>query len=157
MKGSHPRPADRCPFVLGHSISQVTSFMQLGMLCNGNLHTWKDGPYIETWHWFLQPNYLLVSATCVSWQQGYHPSSSLLITSVARTLNQCGFLAGTKQLYECSCLTVRPSIRHTFFTMFPSSYHHGIFVSYYYWQKWCPCKRSRSGVKGQGHRGQNPI
>ena len=32
MKGSHPRPADRCPFVLGHSIIQVTSFMQLGML-----------------------------------------------------------------------------------------------------------------------------
>ena len=32
MKGSHPRPADRCPFVLRHSISQVTSFMQLGML-----------------------------------------------------------------------------------------------------------------------------
>ena len=32
MKGSHPRPADRCPFVLGHSISQVMSFMQLGML-----------------------------------------------------------------------------------------------------------------------------
>ena len=33
MKGSHPRPADRCPFVLRHSIGQVTSFMQLGMLC----------------------------------------------------------------------------------------------------------------------------
>ena len=33
MKGSHPRPADRCPFVLRHSISQVISFMQLGMLC----------------------------------------------------------------------------------------------------------------------------
>ena len=33
MKGNHPRPADRCPFVLRHSISQVTSFMQLGMLC----------------------------------------------------------------------------------------------------------------------------
>ena len=32
MKGSHPRPADRCPFVLGHSISQITSFMQLGRL-----------------------------------------------------------------------------------------------------------------------------
>ena len=29
MKGSHPRPADRCPLVLRHSISQVTSFMQL--------------------------------------------------------------------------------------------------------------------------------
>ena len=32
MKGSHPGPADRCPFVLRHSISHVTSFMHLGML-----------------------------------------------------------------------------------------------------------------------------
>ena len=32
MKGSHSRVADRCPFVLRHSLSQVTSFMQLGML-----------------------------------------------------------------------------------------------------------------------------
>ena len=40
MKGSHSRAADRCPFVLGHTLSQVTSFMQLGML-------WKMGwqPY----------------------------------------------------------------------------------------------------------------
>ena len=28
---------------------------------------------------------------------------------------------------------------------------------YYPWQKWFPCKRSRSEVKGQGHSGQNPI
>ena len=34
MKGSHPRPADLCPFVLRHSISQVTNFMQLGVLWN---------------------------------------------------------------------------------------------------------------------------
>ena len=63
------------------------------------------------------------------------------------------FLAGTKQLYEWyfylpkfefgkyvrwSCLSVCPSVcpsvclsvRHTFFTMFPSSYHHEIFRSY---------------------------
>ena len=32
MKGSHSRAADRCPFVPRHSLSQVTSFMQLGML-----------------------------------------------------------------------------------------------------------------------------
>ena len=31
--------------------------------------------------------------------------------------------------------------------MFPSSDHHEIFRSYYQWQKWCPCKRSRSKVK----------
>ena len=66
------------------------------------------------------------------------------------------FLAATKQLYEWfspsvrlfntpfSLGSVRPSVQHTFFTMFPSSYHHEIFKSYYHWQKWCPCKKSRS-------------
>ena len=34
MKGSHSRAADRCPLVLRHSLSQVTSFMHLGMLWN---------------------------------------------------------------------------------------------------------------------------
>ena len=54
-------------------------------------------------------------------------------------------------------LSVCPSVCHTFFTMFPSSYHHEIFRSYYHGQKWCPCKRSRSEVKGQGHRGHDPT
>ena len=54
-------------------------------------------------------------------------------------------------------LSVRPSVCHTSFTMFPSLYHHEIFRSYYHGQKWCPCKRSRSEVKGQGHRGQHPT
>ena len=40
-----------------------------------------------------------------------------------------------------------PSVRHTFLTMFSSSYHHEIFRSYYQWQKWRPYKRSRSKVK----------
>ena len=44
--------------------------------------------------------------------------------------------------------SVRPSVClsvcHTFLTMFSLSYHHKIFRSYYLWQKWCPCKRSRS-------------
>ena len=31
--------------------------------------------------------------------------------------------------------------------MFPSSYHHKIFSSYYHRPTWCPCKRSRSKVK----------
>ena len=33
IKGNHSRAADRCPFVPRRSLSQVTSFMQLGMLC----------------------------------------------------------------------------------------------------------------------------
>ena len=51
------------------------------------------------------------------------------------------FLAATKQLYKwyfpsvCPSvhLSVCPSVRHTFLTMFPSSYHHEIFRSYYQW------------------------
>ena len=41
------------------------------------------------------------------------------------------------------------SLRFALFTMFPSSYHHEIFRSYYQWQKWRPCKRSRSEVTTQ--------
>ena len=47
--------------------------------------------------------------------------------------------------------SVCPSARHTFLTMFPSLYHHEIFRLYYQWQKWHPCKRSKSEVKGPGH------
>ena len=60
-------------------------------------------------------------------------------------------------MVQSVCLSVCPSVCHTFLTMFPSSYHHEIFRSYYQWQKWRPCKRSRSEVKGQGHRGHNPT
>ena len=67
------------------------------------------------------------------------------------------FLAATKQLYEWFSPSVRPSVCYTVLTMFPSSYHHKIFRSYNQWQKWRPCKRSRSKVKGQGHRGQHPT
>ena len=67
------------------------------------------------------------------------------------------FLAGTKQLYEwCSpsvCPSVRLSASQNFLTMFPWSYHHEIVRSYHQWQKWRPCGRSRSEVKGQGHIG----
>ena len=65
--------------------------------------------------------------------------------------------SGFEQIFKCDqaalwmVQSVRPSVRlsvcHTFLTMFPSSYHHEIFRSYYQWQKWCPCKRSRSKVK----------
>ena len=50
--------------------------------------------------------------------------------------------------------SVRLPVRHTFLTMFPSSYHHKIFRSYYQWQNWRLYKKSRSEVKGQGHRGK---
>ena len=90
-------------------------------------------------------------------------------TTSSSTSGTLKFLAATKQLYEWFSPSVwpsgRPSVRlsvclsvcHTFLTMFPSSYHHEIFMSYYQWQKWRPCKRSMSEVKGQGHGGHNPA
>ena len=46
------------------------------------------------------------------------------------------FLAATKQLYQwyflSVCPSVRLSVRHTFLTMFPSSYHHEIYRSYHH-------------------------
>ena len=59
---------------------------------------------------------------------------------------ECGASSFTWYLYQM-CNTVCPSVRHTCLTMFPSSYHHEIFRSYYQWQKWRPCKRSRSNIK----------
>ena len=61
------------------------------------------------------------------------------------------FLAATKQLNDwfspSVCPSVRLSVCDTFLTMFPSSYHHEIFRSWYQWQMWRPCKSSRSKVK----------
>ena len=45
------------------------------------------------------------------------------------------FIAATKQLYKWYFPSVCLSVCHTFFTMFPSSYHHEIFRSYYQWPK----------------------
>ena len=62
-----------------------------------------------------------------------------------------------EHFYPSVYLSVRPPVCYTFFTMFLSLYHHDIFRNYYHWQTWCPCKRSRSEVKGQSHRGHDPI
>ena len=67
----------------------------------------------------------------------------------------------TQTVSQYDCFTIRPCcaiywsrwprvlrrLTPLLLTMFPSSYHHEIFGSYYQWQKWRPCKRSRSKVK----------
>ena len=60
-------------------------------------------------------------------------------------------------MVQSVCPSVCLPVRHTFYAMFPSSYHYEILKIYYLWQKWCWCKRSRSEVKGQGHRSQNKL
>ena len=72
------------------------------------------------------------------------------------------FLAATKQLYKwfspsvrpSVCPSVRPSHLFDYVPIIVSSWN---FQKLYQWQKWRPCKRSRSEVKGQGHRGHNPT
>ena len=48
------------------------------------------------------------------------------------------------------CLSVCLSYLFHYVPIIVSSF----FRSYYHWQKWCPCKRSRPEVKGEGQRGQ---
>ena len=86
-------------------------------------------------------------------------SHIMIISEVVFSCDQAAL-----QMVFSVCPSVCPSIRLSvrlshffFFTIFPSSYHHEIFRSYYQWPKLGPCKRSRSKVKGQGKRGQNPT
>ena len=64
----------------------------------------------------------------------YSPSSKFTcIGEKARIIFSCDQAA--LQMVFSVCPSVRPSVCHTFLTMFPSSYHHKIFRSYYQWPK----------------------
>ena len=65
--------------------------------------------------------------------------------------NKC-VLAATKQLYEWFSPFVRLSVCDTFFTMFPSPYHHEILSP-----RTEVMSIQNVKVKGQGHRGHNPT
>ena len=110
----------------------------------------------------------------------YSSSSSLVITSrwfatsrlvapVSVRLVYCIKLKTfflVHRIFSCdqaalrTILSVCPSARLSvtpFSQCFLSSYHHEILRSYYHWQNRCPCNRSRSEVKSQGHRVQNKF
>ena len=78
-------------------------------------------------HHHPQPQYQCHTPLCLFSAFYLRPSSSKN-TSVRRR-------SGRPSVRPSVCLSVTP------FTMFLSSYHH--------WQKWCPCKRSRSEIKDQ--------
>ena len=116
-------------------------------------------------------NYLIVPANeVVRGHRNGERASVCASVAPKHYLNQCWIiihwplknklqsnLNGNAMIFSCdqaalrTLLSVRrsvcPSICHTFLTMFPSSYHHEIFWNDYQWQKWYPCKRSRSKVK----------
>ena len=136
-------------------------------------------------HWNFRPYEKGETAFCVFWCSYIFMASHPIIwvlTSPCMLINM-GMAQGVlriwiyiyhgaprifiKEVFSCDqaalrttisvCLSVCLSVCDTFFTMFLSLYHHEIFRSDYQWQKWCPCKRSRSEVKGQSHRGHDPI
>ena len=78
-------------------------------------------------------------------------------------VNEAYVDAQIAMLFSCDQAALRTlisvclSVCHTFLTMLLSSYHPEIFRSYHHWQTRNPCKRSRSEVKGQGHKGHDPI
>ena len=77
----------------------------------------------------------------LEWRRSSCPSMGLHYNSARLLIFSCD-QAALKTL-----ISVRPSVCHSFLTMFLSSYHLEIFRSYYHPQTWCPCKRSKSKVK----------
>ena len=60
-------------------------------------------------------------------------------------------------VYPSVCLPFTPYVCHTFWAKVLSSCHHEILRSNYHWRTWCPCKKSRSEINGQDHRGQKSF
>ena len=144
---------------------QMETFSMLPTFCVGN-HTLLIHYFPLTKACDAELRFFLWSAPEQTVEQTIKtPVIWVTITLIMMPLLCCTYIFSCDQaaiwLVQSVCLSVRPSVClsvcHTFFTMFPSSYHHEIFRSYYHGQKWCPCKRSRSEVKGQGHRGQHPT
>ena len=132
------------------TVSQCEHFLLLHMYMYLLFETspgWRGFFLNSIWWEPLSSNVFTICA--VYWslgRRGYFGVSNVVLV-----------LAATKQLYDWFSPSICLSVRHTFLTMFSSSYHHEIFRSYYQWHKWRPCKRSRSEVKGQVHRGQHPT
>ena len=102
------------------------------------------------WWYTLMKNKHLISLYLDLKKNGQHFADNIFkwIFLLKKLLSV--FLSASVFLSVCLCLSVCAC--HTFFTMFPSWYHHEIFRSDYQWQKWCLCKSSgqRSKVKVTG-------
>ena len=140
--GTIPVPV-RCLIVRFHEVSISWEFHSEQFY---HSEMWQAFPWLE--YYFLPFHHHLNWGEISSYSA--NDPLDILLTFISHGLI---FLAATKHIF----LSVRPTVCHTFSTVFLSSYHHEIFRSYYHSQMWSPRKRSRSEVKGQGHRGQNPI
>ena len=88
--------------------------------------TWNFDVFFD-----LRPNKLLSKRSWGRWFE--MPLCPLWRHCNVATIFSCDQAA--LQMVFSVCPSVRPSVCHTFLTMFPSSYHHEIFRSYYQWPK----------------------
>ena len=133
---------------VSHDINQLTKLLHTvrAIFSNRSLYL-EPRPYVSTCKW--DRIYHILSFEKITWEAIWY------VWWCHKQFFSCDQAA--LWMVQSVRLSVRLSVCHTFLTMFPSSYRHEIFRSYYQWQKWRPCKRSRSEVKGQGHRGHNPT
>ena len=103
------------------------------------IHQWQvNSSYIVMWKmfpfddivmqqfWKRMPSWLMPFDT----EKHSGNESSHQHTSIVFSCDQAAL-----QMVFSVCLSVCLSVCHTFLTMFPSSYHHEIFRSYYQWPK----------------------
>ena len=90
----------------------------------------------------LNPTWVIL----IGWSQLSNPSDLPCFFSSDQAALWMGL-----SIRQYVCLSV------TTLSLFLSSFHHEIFRSNYHWQKWCPCKKSRSEVKRQGQRAQKKF
>ena len=108
----------------------------------------KSPVHQQAWYWLCRTDYMF----CCSWD---NHNSYTWVKPNTRYDSECGFIFYNfktiqhvlEVIFSCDqaalqmvfsvCpsvhLSVCPSVRHTFLTMFPSSYHHETFRSYYQW------------------------
>ena len=109
--------------------------IEIGLLCSMSPIVYSSlYNLISTW-WliFAAVNCLLGAKFLLESLLGYFH-----LDPTERTFNQNIWIFSCDQAALWTAFSVRLPVRHTFFTMFPSSYHHEMFRSYYHWPMWGP-------------------
>ena len=89
--------------------------------------------------------------------KNWHRFADGIFKYIPLKLNGCIFSCNQAALWMGFSARISVFVSHTIFTMFPSTYHHEIFKSFYQWQGWWSTQKVKVRVNGQGHRGQNPT
>ena len=126
--------ASRCIYILGQTVKHLLP-----------TEPWASYLFQVTLHLYRNQTIFTIPSTwrSSSWVESKCSACGISINSLRPRQNDCYFPDDICQMRFFSCdqaalqmvFAVRLSVCHTFLTMFPSSYHHEIFRSYYQWPK----------------------